>query len=77
MPFGLPAIKNPVVCVPTTFVWSDGDVAVTDVGVRLTTQYVDAPYEAVTLRGVSHWIPTEAPEALAGHILERIDSVSP
>jgi pimeloyl-ACP methyl ester carboxylesterase len=37
---------------------------------------VDAPYEAVTLEGVSHWIPTEAPELLAQHVLARIDSVA-
>ena len=71
-----PAMKDTVVRVPTTFVWSDGDVAVTDVGGRKTPEYMDAPYEAVTLPGVSHWIPTEAPEDLAEHILKRIDSVT-
>jgi pimeloyl-ACP methyl ester carboxylesterase len=77
LPFAFPALKDPVVRVPTTFVWSDGDVAVTDVGGRLTPQFVEAPYEAVTLKGVSHWIPTEAPDELAEHILGRIASVSP
>ena len=48
----------------------------TDVGGRKTPEYMEAPYEAVTLPGVSHWIPTEAPEALAEHILKRIDSVT-
>jgi pimeloyl-ACP methyl ester carboxylesterase len=76
IPFAFGALKDPVVRVPTTFVWSDGDVAITQASVRLTRQYVDAPYDAVTLPGVSHWIPTEAPELLAGHILDRIDSVS-
>ena len=37
---------------------------------------MEAPYDAVTLQGVSHWIPTEAPEELAEHILTRIDSVT-
>jgi pimeloyl-ACP methyl ester carboxylesterase len=77
LPFAFPALKDPVVRVPTTFVWSDGDVAVTDVGGRFTPQFVEAPYEAVTLKGVSHWIPTEAPDELAEHILGRIASVSP
>jgi pimeloyl-ACP methyl ester carboxylesterase len=76
MLLAFPALKDAVVRVPTTFVWSDGDVAVTDVGGRLTPEYVDAPYEAVTLPGVSHWIPTEAPELLAQHVLARIDSVA-
>ena len=70
-----PAMKDAIVRVPTTFVWSDGDVAVTDRGGRRTPEYMEAPYEAVTLPGVSHWIPTEAPEALAEHILKRIASV--
>lgn len=70
-----PAMKDAIVRVPTTFVWSDGDVAVTDIGGRKTPDYMDAPYEAVTLTGVSHWIPTEAPDELAEHILKRIQSV--
>ena len=41
----------------------------------MTEQFVEAPYEAVTLKGVSHWIPTEAPDELAEHILKRIASV--
>jgi pimeloyl-ACP methyl ester carboxylesterase len=77
IPFSASALRDPTVRVPTTYVWSDGDVAVTDVGGRHTPDYVEAPYEAVTLKGVSHWIPTAAPELLAEHILERIDGVAP
>lgn len=76
MPWSFPALRQPMVRVPTTFVWSDGDVAIAESGNRRTPKYVDAPYEYVVLRGVSHWIPTEAPEQLAGHILTRIESVS-
>ncbi|MBJ7357044.1 alpha/beta fold hydrolase [Nocardioides sp.] len=77
IPFSGRALRDTTVRVPTTYVWSDGDVAVTDVGGRHTPDHVQAPYEAVTLTGVSHWIPTEAPEELAQHVLERIASVSP
>ena len=62
--------------VPTTFVWSDGDSAVTEVGGLHTSKYVDAPYRYVELNGVSHWVPTQAPEALAAAILDRVASVS-
>lgn len=75
VPFSASALRDSTVRVPTTYVWSDGDVAVTDAGGRHTPDHVEAPYEAVTLRGVSHWIPTQAPELLAEHILERIGSV--
>ena len=60
---------------PTTFVWSDGDVAVGPAGGRYTPDLVDASYEYVELAGVSHWVPTEAPEALAEAILARAGSV--
>jgi pimeloyl-ACP methyl ester carboxylesterase len=33
---------------------------------------VDADYELVVLEGVTHWIPTQAPEALAEAILRRV-----
>jgi len=61
-----------VVHVPTTLVWSDRDVAITRHGVDATAAWVDADYELVVLEGVSHWIPTQAPEALAEAVLRRV-----
>lgn len=58
--------------VPTTLVWSDGDVAISRRPVDATEQYVDADYRLVVLEGVSHWIPNEAPRALADAIIERV-----
>ncbi len=60
------------VTVPTTLVWSDGDAAICRAPVDATPRYVDAPYELVVLQGVTHWIPTQAPEAAAEAILERV-----
>jgi pimeloyl-ACP methyl ester carboxylesterase len=60
------------VSVPTTMVWSDEDMFVARPGVDLTPRFVDAPYELVVLEGVSHWIPTQAPQALADAALRRI-----
>ena len=61
--------------VPTTFVWSDRDLAVTRAAADGNEKLVEAPYRYVELSGVSHWIPTEAPEALAEAVLDRIRSV--
>jgi pimeloyl-ACP methyl ester carboxylesterase len=58
--------------VPTTLLWSDGDTAVARRGVEESRRWVDAPYELVVLRGVTHWIPTQAPEACAAAILARV-----
>lgn len=65
--FGRPATM------PTTFVWSDGDAAVTRTAAEATQRYVDAPYRFAVLEGVSHWIPDEAPDACTDLILERIE----
>lgn len=64
-----------LVKVPTTYVWSDGDIAIGRVGAELCGDYVEAPFEFVELNDVSHWIPEEAPGALAAAILKRVASV--
>lgn len=68
------SLSTPVgrVRVPTTMVWSDRDGAIDRLGVELTRDYVTGPYDYVELTGVSHWIPTKAPEAAASAILARV-----
>jgi pimeloyl-ACP methyl ester carboxylesterase len=73
IPFSDPRVTGGRVRVPTAFVWSDRDVAVGPQGGRLNPRFVDAPYQYVELTGVSHWIPTQAPQQLAQAILARID----
>ena len=58
--------------VPTTHVWSEEEVALSKQGARLSGRYVDAPYELVSLSGVNHWAPTQAPDAVAAAILDRV-----
>ena len=63
--------------VPTTLVWSDGDVAIDRQGGRgLRRRGSTGPYRLEVLEGVSHWIPTQEPERLAGAVL-RADRPSP
>ena len=70
------AARDTDVHVPTTLVWSDEDAALGRRGTELTPAHVKAPYAFVELTGVSHWIPTQAPEALAEAVLARRASVS-
>ncbi len=60
--------------VPTTYVWSDGDVAIGRVAAEGCAQFVIADYRFVELPGVTHWIPEQAPDQLAAAILERISA---
>ncbi|MFE3291389.1 alpha/beta fold hydrolase [Rhodococcus sp. NPDC059234] len=64
MLFSTPGHTAARVRVPTLHVWSDGDTALGAKGAALTGRYVAGPYRLETLRGVSHWIPDEAPEQL-------------
>ncbi|WP_229402467.1 alpha/beta fold hydrolase [Micromonospora okii] len=57
--------------VPTTFVWSDRDVAIGRAAAEACAAHVTGDYRLVTLAGVSHWIPDAAPGPLAEAILAR------
>ena len=57
---------------PTLFVWSDGDTAIARRGAELCADWVRAPYRFEVLTGVSHWIPDEAPDAVAELLLEHL-----
>ncbi|TIC84490.1 alpha/beta fold hydrolase [Nocardioides sp. GY 10127] len=58
--------------VPTTMVWSDGDSAIGRTAVDGCEAFVRAEYELVVLAGVTHWLPTQAPEAVAEAVVERV-----
>ncbi len=72
LPLNDPRAMRTKVAVPTTLVWSDDDIALGRWGAEATARWVEAPYRFVELAGVSHWIPTQAPEALAEAVLDRI-----
>lgn len=62
----------PRVSVPTTYVWSSGDIAIGRAAAELCAGQVTGPYRFVELDGISHWIPDQAPDALAAAVLERL-----
>jgi len=60
--------------VPTTYVWSDRDIAIGRTAGEGCVRHVTGDYRFVELPGVTHWIPEQAPEQLATAILDRIAS---
>jgi len=60
--------------VPTMFIWSDGDTAVHGKGARNTGRFVNADYRFEVLKGVSHWIPDDEPDAVADLLLDWFDT---
>lgn len=75
LPLSHPRVVRSRVGIPTTFVWSDGDTAISRVAAHGAGDFVDASYSYVELAGVSHWVPEQAPEALAGAVIDRVASV--
>jgi pimeloyl-ACP methyl ester carboxylesterase len=72
LPLSSPREVTGRVAVPTLMVWSDGDVAIDRAGPAASGRWVTGPYRFETLPGVSHWIPDEAPGALAELVVEHI-----
>ena len=59
------------VSVPTTYIWSDGDVAIGPLAAELCARHMAADYTFVALPGVTHWIPDQAPDLVATEIIAR------
>ncbi len=60
------------VSVPTTYIWSDEDPAVGPMAAEACARHVSGPYRFVALAGVSHWVPEQAPAAVAEAVLAQI-----
>jgi pimeloyl-ACP methyl ester carboxylesterase len=62
----------PQATAPALFVWSDRDTALTRDAAEEAPRHVAGPFRYVELRGVSHWVPDEAPGALAELLLDHL-----
>jgi pimeloyl-ACP methyl ester carboxylesterase len=70
---GFGASAGPV-AVPTTYVWGEEDLALGKTAALATEQFVTASYRFVSLPGISHWVPDQAPEVVAAEIIARVTS---
>jgi len=52
------------------YVWSDDDKYLHSKAARKSGDYVSGEYRFEILRGVSHWMPEEQPDAVADQLLE-------
>jgi pimeloyl-ACP methyl ester carboxylesterase len=53
------------ITVPTLYVYPTEDAFLTRAAADRTAAYVDGPYRYEVLEGMSHWLPEQAPEAVA------------
>lgn len=63
-------LMRTTITVPTMHVFSDGDTFLSPEGAYASGRGVSGEYRFEVLRGVSHWIPDEDPDAVAGLLLE-------
>ena len=61
------------ISVPTMYVRSDGDIALSEKPARDTGRYVTGEYRFEFLHG-SHWIPDEQPDVAAKLLLEWFEA---
>lgn len=69
---GRPGTKAGRITVPTLYVWSTEDIALGSTAALGTEAWVAGPYRFEMIEDVSHWVPEEAPELLAGLLLEHL-----
>jgi pimeloyl-ACP methyl ester carboxylesterase len=60
-----------VITVPTTFVWSSGDVALGRRAADDTAHFVSGPYRYEVLEGEPHWLPEVRPGEVARLIIAQ------
>ena len=58
------------VSVPTMFIRGDGDIGLLEKGARACGDYILGEYRFEVLKGVSHWILDEQPDAMADLLLD-------
>lgn len=58
--------------VPTLFAWSDDDPYLARTTALATRGQVKAPYTEAELKGVAHWLPELATDALTALLLEHL-----
>lgn len=58
--------------VPTTYVWGEHDQAIGRASAQSCGDFVDADFRFIELSDAGHWIPEQAPDALAAAIIERV-----
>ncbi len=60
--------------IPTMYVYETDDLALGRRAADLTGRYCTGRYRYEDLEGVSHWIPEEVPETVAGLVLDFVGS---
>ena len=67
----LGALGEEIVRIPTLGMWSNGEKYLTEAQMIASETYVEAPWRYERLEKASHWIPYDAPRALAALLIDH------
>jgi pimeloyl-ACP methyl ester carboxylesterase len=67
-------LELPPVTVRTMGVWSDGDAALTEAQMQNSVGHVAGDFRFERIDGISHWIPTAAPDQLNALLLDFLSA---
>ena len=65
-----PPLVFPPVAAPTMGVWSSGDFALVEAGMKGSGAYVSGPWRYEVVEGAGHWMQLEAPAAVNALLLD-------
>lgn len=65
------AFGEETVRIPTLGLWSDGEKYLTERQMKLSEDYVEAPWRYQRISGASHWIPSDKPSECAEALIEH------
>ena len=71
------AFGEETVRIPTLGLWSTGEAYLVEDQMIASGAHVDAPWRYEHIDGASHWIPYDAPEALAALLIEHWREAAP
>lgn len=67
---------SPDVHVPTLFIGSTNDLAVSLDSIERCGDYCKGPFRSEVLDGITHWVPDEAPDVVTSLLLEHLASTA-
>lgn len=68
-------IVDPLVAVPTLFLWGNNDPTVGALAVKSQAKYLTGPYQVIEL-DAGHWLLTDQPEAVIQAVLSHLETHS-
>ena len=66
-----PSLPMHRISAPTLYIWGENDPALGRAAAEATADYVTGDYIFTQLKGVGHWIPETAPDAVVEGLLDR------